>query len=347
MNKSNISILDCTLRDGGFCLEDAAKYDIKTKLFSEKDMQFIIHKLATAKIDYMEIGAVELSNNDKSIYGIKNRIEDFSDYILTSEKKDAGQAVFFRGPDTPIEKVPNWEKGICPIIRMCIRYSELEKSVEYCRMLREKGYQVSIQPMVTVRYTMEQLKYIFDAANEMEAFAVYFVDSYGYLTKEEVLNYFTLFDKNLGENIRIGFHGHNNMASAFSNAQELVELETTRKIIIDSCVMGMGQGAGNLQTELFTTYMNQFEARYDFDEILDICDYIEQIKGFDLWGYSVDRLLPAIHKVAYKYSFALHHQYGVKFRDINRMLKEIPEEMRHRYTPENVRCLMQMNDYKF
>lgn len=97
----------------------------------------------------------------------------------------------------------------------------------------------------------------------------------------------------------------------------------------------------------YSQHLNQYEARYDFDEILDICDYIEQIKGFDLWGYSVDRLLPAIHKVAYKYSFALHHQYGVKFRDINKMLKRIPEEMRHRYTPENVKKLMQMNDYKF
>lgn len=347
MNKNNISILDCTLRDGGFCLEDAAKYNIKTKLFSDEDMKFIIHKLAAAKIDYMEIGAVELSDNDKTIYGIKHKIEDFSDFIIASEKANLNQAVFFRGPDTPIEKVPDWKKGICSIVRLCVRYSEIKKSIEYCKQLREKGYQVSIQPMVTVRYTREQLKYIFEAANEMEAFAVYFVDSYGYLTKAEVLEYFTLFDNNLKENIRVGFHGHNNMASVFANAQALAELETTRKIIIDSCVMGMGQGAGNLQTELFSAYLNQYEARYDFDEILDICDYIEQIKGFDLWGYSVDRLLPAIHKVAYKYSFALHHQYGVKFRDINKMLKRIPEEMRHRYTPENVKKLMQMNDYKF
>jgi 4-hydroxy 2-oxovalerate aldolase len=347
VEKDNIKILDCTLRDGGFCLEDAAKYDINTKLFSDNDMKFVIDKLIAAKIDYIEIGAVEQSDNDKSIYGIKNGIEDFTDLITKSDQNKIGQAVFFRGPDIPIKNVPNWKKGICPIIRLCVRYSEIVKSIEYCKKLKQKGYQISIQPMVTVRYTNEQLKYIFEAANEMDAFAVYFVDSYGYLTKENILEYFAFFDENLSENISIGFHGHNNMCSTFSNAQTLIDLETNRKIIIDSCVMGMGQGAGNLQTELLASYLNIFDERYNFGEILDICDYIETIKGFNLWGYSVDRLLPAIHKVAYKYSFALHHQYGVKFREINRMLKLIPEEMRHRYTPENVKKLMEISGYKY
>ena len=123
-----------------------------------------------------------------------------------------------------MDQVPNCENDNCGIIRLCVRYSELEKSIEYCKRLKEKGYAVSIQPMVTVRYTEEQLKYILDSANEMNAFAVYIVDSYGYLTQEGVLRYFNFYNENLKEEIKIGFHGHNNMYSAFSNAKSLIEM---------------------------------------------------------------------------------------------------------------------------
>lgn len=341
--KKNVKILDCTLRDGGFCLEDAFKYGIETEGFSDDIIQFICDKLIESNLDYIEIGAVELSNKDKTIYGIKKNICDFSQFINASKNQKKNIAVFFRGPDIPLDQVPNCENDNCGIIRLCVRYSELEKSIEYCKRLKEKGYAVSIQPMVTVRYTEEQLKYILDSANEMNAFAVYIVDSYGYLTQEDVLRYFNFYNENLKEEIKIGFHGHNNMYSAFSNAKSLIEIETSRNIIIDSCIMGMGQGAGNLQTELIVSYLNGFEEVYDFGKILDVCDYIESIKGFDLWGYSVDRLLPAIHKVAYKYSFALHHIYGMKFREIDKILHLIPEEMKYRYTLENVEKLLNIN----
>ena len=67
---------------------------------------------------------------------------------------------------------------------------------------------------------------------------------------------FYLVEHNLNENIKIGFHSHNNMQLAYSNAQSLVDLHSDRELIIDASVYGMGRGAGNLNTELFVQYLN-------------------------------------------------------------------------------------------
>ena len=39
--------------------------------------------------------------------------------------------------------------------------------------------------------------------------------------------------------------------------------------------------------------------------ILNICELIEKLSPKPLWGYTISTLLPAIHKVAYKYSINL------------------------------------------
>ena len=51
--KKNVKILDCTLRDGGFCLEDAFKYGIETEGFSDDIIQFICDKLIESNLDYI------------------------------------------------------------------------------------------------------------------------------------------------------------------------------------------------------------------------------------------------------------------------------------------------------
>lgn len=65
-----------------------------------------------------------------------------------------------------------------------------------------------------------------------------------------------MIEHNLEKDIQIGFHSHNNMQLAYSNAQKLITVQTNRSLIIDSSVYGMGRGAGNLNTELFVEYLN-------------------------------------------------------------------------------------------
>lgn len=331
----NIQILDCTLRDGGLGLEDAVKSRLGNVQFDTRDVKLIASRLAEAEIDIIELGAIEQTPQNQERFCIYSDIESISRQIPANRKSAQFFAALYRGPDTPLSEIPVWNPSLCEVVRVIIRYSELQKSLNFCAGLAAKGYKVFVQPMLTSRYTRDELDLLIRESNKMKAYALYFVDSYGYMQAEDVENFFHIYDDNLNEDIRIGFHAHNNMNLAFSNALSLLNINTKRKIIIDSCLLGMGQGAGNLQTELILGYLNQrLNKKYPYVPILDGCEIVEKYGGTCLWGYSLTRLLPALHKTAYKYGIALRNQYHLSYGEIEMILSQVPEELRQRYTPE-------------
>lgn len=341
-----IKILDCTLRDGGLGFEDAAKNRLSSMTFSRETIESMSGLLRDSKVDIVELGSVEISNEDKRGYAIYQSIEDIS--TAMPEKRNESQmfAALYRGPDTPIGDIPQRNQKMCEAVRVIIRYSELQKSLDFCAALAKKGYKVFVQPMLTMRYTPDEVQHMIRSANDMGAYALYFVDSYGYMQAADVERLFKTYDAGLDHSIKIGFHAHNNMNLAFSNALTVLSQRTDRDVIVDSCVLGIGQGAGNLQTEIITDHMNKnYGTNYNYEAILNACEIIERYWTRNTWGYSLTHLLPAIHKVAYKYSVDLRYHYGLSAVQIDRIFRGIPEELRHRYTPENAVKLLDMFGY--
>ncbi len=342
---SRIQLLDCTLRDGGLGLEDAVKNGISSLKFQLEDMEKIFSLLAETGIEIIEMGSIEISEQDKKPFAIYQDIQSISE-ICSKGRISKSRALFaglYRGPDTDVGEIPKWTPEYCECVRVIIRYSELQKSLDFCKSLSEKGYKVFVQPMLTMRYSEQEIDQLIAASNEMGAYALYFVDSYGYMDSNDVKRLFCKYDKDLNPDIRIGFHAHNNMNLAFSNALTFLEIDTQRKIILDSCVTGMGQGAGNLQTELITDYLNKhFNKMYNFNAILDICEILDKYLSDSLWGYSITRLLPALHKAAYKYAITFRKKYGLSYKDINRLFLEMPYDYRQRYTPENAETIIKL-----
>jgi 4-hydroxy 2-oxovalerate aldolase len=342
----NIQLLDCTLRDGGLGLEDAKKNNLSDVVFNNTDIDELSIKLQSSNIDIIELGSIEISESDKQNMAIYQNLESISIKIPKARSSKQMYAALYRGPDTAISNIPNWNKSYCEIIRVILRYSELKKSLDFCGEISKKGYKVILQPMVTMRYSQDEIRSVIDAANDMGAYALYFVDSYGYMREKDIRHFFSYYDKRLDASVKIGFHAHNNMNLAFSNALTFISQNSDRRIIIDSCLLGMGQGAGNLQTEIITDHMNKYYgASYDYDSVLEGCEIIVKYWNQSLWGYSVTRLLPAINNTAYKFSIALREKYGLSFVEINHILKNMPEELRHRYTKENVIQLLKMFKY--
>lgn len=338
----NIQLLDATLRDGGQGLEDLFKSGFSDKIFTEEVKHRTIDLLGSSNVDIVEIGTMGPSTDDKSKFAIYQNVEDLSKYLPEKRNPNVLYAGLYIGPDTAVNDIPEWNPTLVEGIRVILRYSELKKSLEYCAALSAKGYKVFVQPMLTMRYTDDELDMLINAANNMGAYACYFVDSYGYMQPSDIKRLFDYFDERLSKDIRIGFHAHNNMNLAFSNVQYLLEIETERDIIVDSCVTGMGQGAGNLQTELVIPYLNgNFGKNYDYDSILDICEILNnEMVPNDLWGYSVARLLPAVYKTAYKYGLMMRNKYHLTFRQMNKVLREMPDENRMRFTPQDMETIL-------
>ena len=341
----NIYLLDATLRDGGQGLEDLHKNGFSDKIFSEEIKHNIIESLGNSNVDIIEIGTMGPSVDDKSKFAIYQNVEELSKYLPKKRNPNALYAGLYIGPDTDVNEIPDWNPSLVEGIRVILRYSELQKSLDYCAALSAKGYKVFVQPMLTMRYTDAELDMVIQAANKMKAYACYFVDSYGYMQPQDVKRLFDYYDARLNTDIKIGFHAHNNMNLAFSNVQYFLNIDSERDVIIDSCATGMGQGAGNLQTELIIPYLNEkYGKNYNYDSVLDICDVLDnEMIPDDLWGYSVARLLPAVYKTAYKYGLMMRNKYHLSFRQMNKILREMPDANRMRFTPQDLESILENN----
>lgn len=349
MKNNRIQLLECTIRDGGLGLEDAWLNGISNEKMSCKERHELVEIIASTGSDIIEIGSLQTNTSDRQGFAIYQNIEEASTYIPKNIKQHQLSVAMVRDPSTPIEYVPIRTGNMIEGLRVVIKYSELLNSLEFCKKVSERGYKVFIQPMVTARYSEEELNLLIKYANEINAYALYFVDSYGYMMPEDVIKYVTLFDRELKMDIRIGFHAHNNMNMAFTNAIAFLSYNTERNIIIDSTCTGMGQGAGNLQTEIISDYLNKkYNKEYNYEKILKACDFVEQYNHDGLWGYSVMRLIPAIHSVAYKYAIYLRKVYGLSYVEIDKLLQllsTMSTEMQHRYSKENVIRLLRAGGY--
>lgn len=338
----HISILDATLRDGGQGLDDLFNNGFTDKCFTDEKKRRLISLLENSNVEIIELGSMGPSADDKSKFAIYQNVEDLSKFLPAKRKEGVLYVGLYIGPDTDIDKIPDWNPSLVDGIRVILRYSELQKSLDYCAALAKKGYKVFVQPMLTMRYNDTELDLIIRSSNEMGAYACYFVDSYGYMEPKDILRLFDYMDKGLNKEIKIGFHAHNNMNLAYSNVLYFINLDTERELIVDSCATGMGQGAGNMQTELLVPYMNEhFGKNYNYEPVLEICDYLDkEMIPSDLWGYSVTRLLPAVYKTAYKYALMMRNKYNLSFKDMNAILRDMPDDMRNRYTRDNLESLI-------
>lgn len=340
-----LRLLDCTLRDGGQCLESNQKHGIKTEVFTDAEKILIAEKVRDSKADIVEIGCIsEVTGQNKKNIAIYTSVEELSAYLPTANNSNQIYTGVFVDPEIETDHIPPCSKGLIDGARIILRYSELRRSLDFCSMLKNKGYRVFIQPMLTMRYSDSDIQLLIDYANDMDAEALYIVDSFGYMMEEDIKRIYDKYENGLTPKISIGLHAHNNMECALTNVRYFIENVIARDGIVDTCAMGMGQGAGNLQTEVLVNYLNtKYGSNYDINKIFDVCDILEKFVSHNIenWGYSPLRFIPAIHQTAYKYAIAMKMEYDMSLAEINNTLTNIPEEIRHRYTPGNIKMLLE------
>lgn len=315
-----IYILDCTLRDGGY---------VNSFSFGRKNITKIIDNLSLSGIEIIECGFLK-SNKDNDNLSLYNNTNSIKKMIKKKTEGTMYVAMIAYG-DIDIQDIETCTEDGIDGIRLTFHESEISQAFEFAKQLMEKGYKVFIQPVGTATYKDENLINLINMVNKIKPFAFYLVDTLGTMYKKDLLRMFYLVDHNLDCDIKIGFHSHNNLQLSFSNAQELVLLHSKRDIIIDSSILGMGRGAGNLCTELFAQYINEnVNYKYDLIYILELMDEIIMpiYKQFS-WGYSAPYYLAAVNGCHPNYANYLIDKQSLFIQDINEILKRIPSEKKH------------------
>ena len=314
----NVKLLDCTLRDGGY---------VNDWKFGQNSIRFILSKLQQSHIDIIECGylnATRQADADHTQFATIQQLE-----VLLPKTRDETLYVAMIDYGTfPIDALPQRESQRLDGIRVCFRKEDRQAALAYSQQVKAKGYLVFLQPMASNTYSDNELLELLEVANTLVPYAVYFVDSFGVMKRKDVLRLFFLYDHNLSPDIRIGYHAHNNLQLAHSNAQVLLDGHTERSLIIDCSVFGMGRGAGNLNTELFVDYLNtSFGQRYDVYPLLEIIDgELNRIYAKKYWGYSLPHYLSAVNSCHPNYAGYLADKGSLTIRSIDHILSKILPE---------------------
>lgn len=316
---TNIKILDCTLRDGGY---------VNSWNFKEKNIKFIINNLVSAGCDYIECGFFKLTeyNKDKSWFRNFGQLES-----LLPQSSSAKYTLMINFGEVPIETFPECNTEIN--LRIVFKKDKYIEALAYCKQLIKKGYKIFINPMNTNTYSSSELLELIEFVNKLKPVGFTIVDTTGAMSKHDIMSIYYLVDNNLDKNIALCFHSHNNLQLSFSNAQLLMEQNTKRDLIIDSTVFGMGRGAGNLCTELLLKYINDnYDGKYNLIPILKIIDEeINKIFAVTPWGYSVPYYMAATNHCHPNYARYLVDKQTVPVEIINDILETLPNEKRTTY----------------
>jgi 4-hydroxy 2-oxovalerate aldolase len=320
---SKFEVLDCTLRDGGYC---------NNWNFGYENIKKIITALIETNVEIVECGFLTndiLYTNDKSKY---TNLEQLNLIIPPIMGKPLFVCMINYG-EFDVKHLPECNDSIISGIRLAFHKDDLEEAIGMCLEIKKKGYLLFIQPMVSLSYTENEFKELILKCNEIEPYAFYIVDSFGGMQKKELTRLFNLVDQSLKESIRVGFHSHNNMQLAYANAQALVDIQTKRNIIIDTCILGMGRGAGNLNTELFVDYLNNnVISKYEVKPLLQVIDeVINYFYSMNYWGYSLPNYLSAKYNTHPSYATYLTEKNTLTIDNINEIFEVMDDSKRLKY----------------
>jgi 4-hydroxy 2-oxovalerate aldolase len=327
----SISVLDCTLRDGGYC---------NNWTFGRDNISKIIDGLVEANIDIVECGYLTDKINYNENISKYTKLEQLSDFIPDSQSGKLFVAMMNYG-EYDIETLPECKDAPLDGIRVAFHKRNRLEALEMCKKIKQKGYRIFVQGMVSLSYTDEEFIDFIHRVNELEPYAFYIVDSFGQMKKRDLIRLLYMVEHNLKESIYIGFHSHNNMQLAYSNAQSLVDSNTGRNLIIDSSVYGMGRGAGNLNTELFVEYLNDNAGgRYNLKPLLKIIDEIlNDFHERNYWGYSLPNYLSAKHNIHPNYAGYLDSKKTLTVEAMDDIFSMIDDDKGYSYDKDYIENL--------
>ena len=312
-----VSLLDCTLRDGGYINDWNYGYNCILTIFN---------RLNNANIDIIEIGFLD-DRNIKNLNRTINPSTKIVDEQFASIKNKKSMVVAMIDYGTcSLENIsePNFIDGI----RVIFKKKDIDGAIEFCKKIKEKGYKVFIQPVSITGYSDIEMLNLVEKVNKVNPYAMSIVDTYGLMHKNNMIKYFYIMDSNLNPDIKIGYHSHNNFQLAYANTIEFIEAKTSRSIIVDASLYGMGKSAGNTCIELLAMYLNnEFNKDYDINEILEAIDLdIIKYKNNTTWGYSLPFYISALNQCHPNYVEFLRKKCTLSIKSINEILGKITKD---------------------
>lgn len=245
--KFSCNILDCTFRDGGY---------YNNWSFKKKDINFYISKISKTKIRYIEIGFRLLNNKKSGLTAYSN--DNFLRKLKINNSLKIGVMInasdFLLGTNVDFNNLnkifPSFK--YLKFIRIAFHYKELSALIKIVTFFNNKKIKLMVNLMQISELSKSKIIETLRILSILRVDVFYIADSFGSLNPNQIIEISRILKKNC--KIKIGFHAHNNLNLSFENSKKAIEENFD---YIDSTMLGMGRGAGNLKTEKIYSYLNR------------------------------------------------------------------------------------------
>lgn len=233
------SILDCTLRDGGY---------YNQWRFSEELVTAYLKAVARAGVDFVEIGFRNFPQ--ASFVGPYAYSADaFLERLSIPDALDIGVMIDAKTILTADQEASpaldrlfsREEKSRVSLVRIAAHFDEVLECRAIVDCLKKLGYKVGLNIM---QMAGRDVNLVADLANAVQKWGIldilYFADSFGSMDTEAIETYTKALRGNWSG--PLGVHTHNNKSLAVQNSLHAMEMGVE---YLDATILGMGRGAGN------------------------------------------------------------------------------------------------------
>ena len=166
------SILDCTLRDGGY---------INNWSFSTEQIQHIIQSLVESGIDVVECGFVSHTKGRENSSWFPT-VEEVN-RTLTSISCDRSRPLFvamINLGEVDLDLLPPCDSTYPSVqgIRLAFHKKQWKEAVSVAPKIIAKGYKLFVQPMLTVGYSDREILDLLEAFHPLDYYAMYIVRNF-------------------------------------------------------------------------------------------------------------------------------------------------------------------------
>lgn len=239
----SLDILDVTIRDGSY----AINYQ-----YTVAQVGAIVGALDAAGVPWIEVGhgcGLGARENLK----IAAAASDLEYVTAARNAVTRAKLGVLAGPAPPtrfadIDRV----RDRLDFIRVAANADNVRLAASAVAYCRQRGLEVWFQMMRSARRTCAQL---LEAARQVEglgATTVYIVDTAGAYEPAGVAE--AVATLKAGTQLRVGFHGHNNLGLAVANTLAAVAAGAD---VVDASIRGLGRGAGNTQLETLVVLLQR------------------------------------------------------------------------------------------
>ncbi len=284
--RSNIKVVDATLRDGGL---------VNDFYFTDEFVKDLYHANVSAGVDYMEFGykaSRDMFDTDKfgkwkfcNDEDIRAIVGDNNTDLKLAVMADVGRCNY---------KTDILDRSESPLdlIRVATYLNTIPAAVDMIEDAVNKGYEVSCNIMAISNTQESDLKIALDILGQSPVNILYIVDSFGSLYPEQIARIVDIYMEFLTKyGKKGGIHAHNNQQLAFANTIEAVGDGID---YLDATYASMGRGAGNCAMELLLGFLRN--PKYNvYPTIRFVEKHMEKLRQEGiLWGYDLQYLMTGL-----------------------------------------------------